>query len=155
MWARPAGGKARTALPNHHILVWNPEEFSFNQSNFFFFSSQPHPRHMEVPKLGVKSELQPLAYATATAIATPDLSRISDLHHSLWQHQTLNPLSRARGQTRILMDTSWVLNWLSHNRNSLNLGLCITLKTSYPVPLILLLENHNQKGKKTKQISEQ
>ena len=73
---------------------------------------------MEVPKLGVKSELQPLAYATATAIATPDLSRISDLHHSLWQHQTLNPLSRARGQTCILMDTSWVLNLMSHNGNS-------------------------------------
>ena len=33
---------------------------------------------MEVPRLGVKSELQPLAYATATGM--PDLSRICDLH---------------------------------------------------------------------------
>ena len=32
----------------------------------------PHLRHMEVPRLGVKSELQQLAYSTATA--TPDLS---------------------------------------------------------------------------------
>ena len=40
----------------------------------------PHLWHMEVPRLGVESELQLLAYATA--IAMPDLSRICDLHHS-------------------------------------------------------------------------
>ena len=32
---------------------------------------------MEVPRLGVESELQPPAYATATA--TPDLSHVFDL----------------------------------------------------------------------------
>ena len=32
------------------------------------------------PRLGVKSELQPLAGTIATA--TPDLSRVCDLHHS-------------------------------------------------------------------------
>ena len=32
----------------------------------------PHPRHMEVPRLGVESELQLPASTTATA--TPDLS---------------------------------------------------------------------------------
>ena len=36
---------------------------------------------MEVPRLGVELELQLLAYTTA--IATPDLSTICDLHHSL------------------------------------------------------------------------
>ena len=36
--------------------------------------------HMEVPRLGVQSELQLPAYTTATA--TPDLSRICNLHHS-------------------------------------------------------------------------
>ena len=40
----------------------------------------PHLRHMKVPWLGVESELQLLAYATATA--SQDLSCISDLHHS-------------------------------------------------------------------------
>ena len=65
-----------------------------------------HPRHMEVPRLGVKSELQLLVYATATA--TPDLSHVRDLHHSSPQRQILNPLSKARDWTRILMDTSWV-----------------------------------------------
>jgi len=46
---------------------------------------------MEVPSLGVKLELQLLAYITATA--TPDLSHTFDLHHSLWQHWILNPLT--------------------------------------------------------------
>ena len=38
--------------------------------------------------------------------------------HSLWQHGILNPLSKARDWTHSLMDTSWVHNPLSHNRNS-------------------------------------
>ena len=63
-------------------------------------------RHMEVPRLGVKSELQLPAYTTATA--TRDPSRICNLHHNSWQHQIFNPLSEARDQTRVLMATSWV-----------------------------------------------
>ena len=34
-----------------------------------------------------------------------DLSCICDPHHSLWQHQIPNPLSEARYQTHILIDT--------------------------------------------------
>ena len=34
------------------------------------------------------------------------------------QRQILSPLSEARDRTRILMDTKWVLNPLSHNGNS-------------------------------------
>ena len=41
------------------------------------------PQHMEVPRLGVKSELQLPAYTTATV--TPDLSHICELHHSSLQ----------------------------------------------------------------------
>ena len=47
--------------------------------------------HMEVPSLWVKSELQLLAYATATAMW--DLRRVCDLHHSSQQCWILNPLS--------------------------------------------------------------
>ena len=61
---------------------------------------------MEVSRLGVQSELQLLAYATATA--TGDLSYVCDLHHSSLQCQVLNPLSGARDQTCILMNTSRV-----------------------------------------------
>ena len=61
---------------------------------------------MEVPWLGVKSELQLPANATVTA--TWDLSRICDLHHSSQQYQILNPLIKARDGTHILMDPGWV-----------------------------------------------
>ena len=60
---------------------------------------------MEVPRLGVKSELQLPAYATATATATPDLSHICDLHPSSRQRRILNPLSEAGDGTCVLMDT--------------------------------------------------
>ena len=71
---------------------------------------------MDVPRLGVKWELQLPAYTIATAVQ--DLSRIRDLHHSSRQRQVLNPLSEARDQTCILMDISRVLNFLSHSGNS-------------------------------------
>ena len=58
---------------------------------------------MEVPPLGVKSELQLPAYATT--MATQDLSCICNLCRSLWQCQILNPLSETRDQTYILIDT--------------------------------------------------
>ena len=64
-------------------------------------------------RLGVESELQLPAYATATAMQDP--SGICDLHHSSPQRQILNRLSEARDQTRNLMDTSRVHNLLSHD----------------------------------------
>ena len=63
---------------------------------------------MKVPRLGVESELQVLAYATATT--TPDPSGICELHHSHGSTGSFNPLSEARDQTHILMDTSWGCN---------------------------------------------
>ena len=50
---------------------------------------------MDIPRLGVEMKLQLPAYATATA--TQDPSHICDLYRSLWQHQILNLLSKARG----------------------------------------------------------
>ena len=64
----------------------------------------PHLGHMQVPRLGVKSELLTLAYATATAML--DLSRGCDLHPSSWQCWIPDPLSEARDQMCILMDSS-------------------------------------------------
>ena len=69
--------------------------------------------HMQVPGLGVELELQLLAYTTAM----PDPSHICDLYQSLRQCQFLNPLSKVRDRTHVLMDTSQVGNMLSHNRN--------------------------------------
>ena len=61
---------------------------------------------MEVPRRGVKLELQLLAYATATAMWDP--SHVCDLHHSSQQRQILNPLSEAGDRTCVVMDASWV-----------------------------------------------
>ena len=67
----------------------------------FFFFLRASPWHMEVPRLGVESELLLPAYATATT--TPDPRHVCDLHHSSQQCWILNPLSEARDQTCNLM----------------------------------------------------
>ena len=72
----------------------------------FFIFLGPYPWHMEVPSLEVKSELQSLTCDTATAM--PDLSPICDLHHSSQQRWILNPINKAKDQTRVLMDTSQI-----------------------------------------------
>ena len=84
---------------------------------FFFFFLELHPLRKEVPGLGIESELQLPATATATAMQDP--SCICDLHHSSRQHRILTPLNRARDPTCILMGPSWVLNPLSPNRTPL------------------------------------
>ena len=66
---------------------------------FFLAFLGPQLWDMEVPRLGVKLELQLLAYAIATA--TRDLSCICNLYHSSWQLWIPVPLSKARA--------SWVL----------------------------------------------
>ena len=78
-------------------------------SNFFFFFLVflgPYLWHMEVPRIVVESELQLLAYTSATA--TLDLTHVCDLHHSSRQLQILNSLSEARDQTCVLTDASRV-----------------------------------------------
>ena len=68
---------------------------------------------MEVARLVVELELQLQAYTTA--IAMPEPSHICDLCHSLQQCQILNPLTEARDQTHSVMNTSQILDPLSHN----------------------------------------
>ena len=60
--------------------------------------------HMKVPRLGVESEVQLLACATATW----DLSHICGLQCSLQQCQILNPPSKAGDRTHVLKDTSQI-----------------------------------------------
>ena len=83
--------------------------------NFFFFFRATHGPY-QVPRLWVKSKLQLLPmpepqqhwiWATSITYATA------------YGNQILNPLGKARDQTQILMDTSWVRKLLSHNRNSI------------------------------------
>ena len=72
----------------------------------YFVLLGPHPRHMEVPRLVGKSELQLPACITATAKRDPGC--VCDLHHSSQQCRILNPLSEARDRTHIVMDISQV-----------------------------------------------
>ena len=85
------------------------------KSTIFLFGG-PYPRHMEVIRLEVESELQPLAYATATSMQDP--SCICDLHHSSLKQQILNPLREARDRTCVLVDTTQIHFLLSHDENS-------------------------------------
>ena len=85
----------------------------FNSVSFFFFFFFVffsflglHAWHMKVARLGVQLELQPPAFATATA--TRDQRGVCNLYHSSWQGQILNPLMEARDQTPNLMVPSQI-----------------------------------------------
>ena len=95
------------------FLMKTEHNFFWHISFSFIFSLGPLLWHMEVPKLGVKLEMQLPAYATAT----PDCSHVCDPQHSLQQCRIFNLLSETRDWTSNLMDTSRVCNLLSHNGN--------------------------------------
>ena len=85
------------------VLLFKHSRF-YQVGHFFFFYFDvlgPHLQPIEVPRLGVESERQLLAYTVATA--TPDASHVCNLHHSSWQHQIHNPLSETRDQTCVFM----------------------------------------------------
>ena len=105
--------------------------FPYEKNPFFFWSfSGPHPRHMEVPRLGVESELQLPAYTTATARS--DLSFVFDLCHSSRQHWILNPLSEAQGSNP-QPHGSWSDSFLQcHDGNS--------EKNLFLIPLVYLID---------------
>ena len=78
--------------------------------SFFFCFLGLQVLHMQVLRLGAELKLQLLTYATATW----NLSHICDLHHSYGNTTSFNPVSRARDQTQILMDTSRVCyHWVT------------------------------------------
>ena len=71
----------------------------------FCVSLGSHPWHEEVPRLGVESELQLPAQATAYTTAMWDPSHVCELHLSSWQRRIL--IHRAR--PRIKPESSWML----------------------------------------------
>ena len=88
---------------------------------FVFCCLGLHQWHMEVPRLGVELELQPLAYATATAMQDP--SHVCNLHHSSWQCQILNPLTGPGVKSEPWLPayaTATATRNLSSNSNPLN-----------------------------------
>ena len=102
-WTSEAG---KPLLTDSHVTIlyfsiWEPmwmcHLFLIQPINFSFVFLGLRPQHMEVPRLGVESELKPLAYTTATAMQ--DLNCACHLHHSSQQCWILNPLSEARDRT--------------------------------------------------------
>ena len=73
---------------------------------FVFAFLGPHLCPKEVPRLGGESELQVLAYTTATEMRDP--SHIYNLRHSSQQLRFVNPLSEARDRTHNLMVPSQI-----------------------------------------------
>ena len=90
-------------------------------------------QHMEVPRLGVASELQLQACATATAMPIQAPSVTCATAHSNARSLT----HRARDRTLILMDASWILNLLGHNRNSTG-----DFNVKYNFPSLPFLTSH-------------
>ena len=107
---------------------------------FCFVFLGPNLWHTQVPRLGVKLELQLPVYTTATAM--PDPGRVCNLHHTSWQGQILNPLSEARDRTCILMHASWVhFCWATMRTPSFSFkGNCILcgLKYYWFIPQIFI-----------------
>ena len=76
---------------------------------------------MEIPRLGA---LKLLTYCTVTAM--PDPSYVCDLYHSSLQHRILNPLSKVKDWTCILMDISQFHKPLSHSGTPISIS-CATM----------------------------
>ena len=84
--------------------------FSFIYLFIYLLFLGAHLWHMEVPRSGVKSELQLLAYTTATTML--DLSCVCDLHHSSWQRQIAHGNARSLihwARPEIEPASSWIL----------------------------------------------
>ena len=87
-------------------------------SLFLFFFLGPHLWHMEIPWLGVESELHLQAYATATATPDPSQATCANCAAACDNARSLTHW----GKPGIEATSSWrwcqVLNPLSHSRNS-------------------------------------
>ena len=94
-WNRHPHGYSLDLLPPNH-----------NENSPIAYFLGLHPWHMEVPRLGVQSDLQWLVYARATAMR--DLNHVCDLHHSSQQCRIPDPLSEARDRTHKFMVPSQI-----------------------------------------------
>ena len=136
-WGRRRNSDAREDFSMHSFLHVLLEVYCFLGL---------HPRHMEVPRLGVEPELQLLASATVTA--TQDLSHVCDLQHSSWQCRIVNPLSETRDQTCILTVPGRIRFRCATTRTSLlhprdhfleiTLGLLLSVSPAH-IPIYIIL----------------
>ena len=90
------GIKQESGSQGAYILSQRDRPRTRKQIIYLFILLFPglHLQHMDISRIGVKSELQLPPYITATA--TQDPSHVCDLHHSSWQCWIPDPLSKAR-----------------------------------------------------------
>ena len=90
----------------------------FSFEFFFFFFLVLHLWHMEVPRLGIKSELQLQAYTTATAMLDP--SHVCDFHCSSQQcWSLLNPLMEAMEPESSWIQVRFLIHWATMGTSAL------------------------------------
>ena len=92
--------------------------FALHHVFFLFAFLELNLWHMEVPRLGGESELG--AASLHHSHSTSGIRATCNLHCSSGQCWILNPPSKARDRTHILLDTSQVHTPLSHNGDSLS-----------------------------------
>ena len=100
IWANPIN----TLKGLYTVIKWDLSQGYKDILSFFPFFLKPHLWHIEVPRLGIRLELQLPTYATT--MATPDPSHLCNLHHNLWQLWILNPLNETGVWTHILTETT-------------------------------------------------
>ena len=130
-WSLPLRVDMAVSKPSRKVLCIKPranaesselsakiqmKSMSYVRANTFFWGGLFRAAPAAYGGSRARGPIRAAAYTTATARS--DLSCICDPHSSSWQCRILNPLSKASDQTLILMGTSWILNPLSHNRNS-------------------------------------
>ena len=101
-------------------VIFLTKAFFFNSFlifNFFFFL-RPHLGHMEVPKPGIKSELQLPDYT----IAIPNPNCVCDLHCSCGNAGSLIHWAKPGIEPASSQTLCQVLNQMCHNRNSRNVS---------------------------------
>ena len=90
-------------LDGHNSLWFLISQAIIFSSQYFFFMAAP----MAYGNSWARSQMGAVAAGSSiTAMAMWDPSGICDLYHSLWLHWIFNPLSEARDQTRILIETT-------------------------------------------------
>ena len=114
-------------FPLIHLFFFSLIHLNLGFFFFFFLVGRglsfvflgPHLWHMEVPRLRKGWNWSCSCWpACTTATAVRDLSLFCDIQYSSWQRLILNPLSKTRDGTCVVMDTSSVLWPLSHHGNS-------------------------------------
>ena len=118
---------------------WPPSPELMGTFFFFFYLLQLHLGHMEIPRLGIESGLQLLAYAIATRIQAASVT-----YASAWSNPGFLTHWARLG---IEPESSWtlcqVLNLLSHNGNTLMGNLIFLIWFGFgclvPMPSFLVL----------------